>query len=412
MKRLRFILGAAALAAVAMTASPVINAQENGNRDENGKIVRGPYETNRFGDNWFIGVGGGINTYLEKGYQGKIGPSVDANFGKWFTPSIGVRAGFSGINARFWADAPTVLGDVIDNDNHKYDQKFGYMYFHGDLLWNFSNAVSGYKETRFWNLIPYAHFGLFRSDGIDKSNDYVDNQFAAGVGLLHNLRLMDRLDLIIDMRGTVMSASVHGASSGVAVLPSVTAGFAVDLGWPNFVRTSTVMEAVEVAAADQVAALEAATVALEIANAELATENEVLKNANAGLKSQMNKMKNNQPVAQNVDVFNGMAAPSVYFEIGKTTLSVDELAHLEFIAKNILTKVEKNGKVYLTVMGSADSNTGTAKRNKQLSEARGKYVADMLTSKYGIAKDRLVVKSEVVKAAADPQLERSVSISF
>jgi hypothetical protein len=31
-------------------------AQEDGNRDENGKIVRGPYETNRFGDNWFISV--------------------------------------------------------------------------------------------------------------------------------------------------------------------------------------------------------------------------------------------------------------------------------------------------------------------------------------------------------------------
>ena len=411
MKRLRFILGAAALAAVAMTASPVINAQENGNRDENGKIVRGPYETNRFGDNWFIGVGGGINTYLEKGYQGKIGPSVDANFGKWFTPSIGVRAGFSGIYSRFWSDGPTVLGDVVDTDNNKYDQKFGYMYFHGDLLWNFSNAVSGYKETRFWNFVPYAHFGLFRSDGIDQSNDYVDNQFAAGIGLLHNLRLMDKLDLIIDMRGTIMSASVHGASSGVAVLPSVTAGFAVDLGWPNFVRTSTVLTDVELAAADQIAAFEAAALALEIANAELATENEMLKNANAGLKSQMNKMKNTPP-AQTVDLFNGMAAPAVYFEIGKATLSVDELAHLEFIAKNILAKVEKNSKVYLTVMGSADSNTGTAKRNKQLSEARGKYVADMLTSKYGIAQDRLVVKSEVVKATADPQLERAVAISF
>ena len=50
MKRLRFILGAAALAAVALTASPAVNAQENGNRDEYGKVVRGPYETNRFGD--------------------------------------------------------------------------------------------------------------------------------------------------------------------------------------------------------------------------------------------------------------------------------------------------------------------------------------------------------------------------
>ena len=60
MKRLKLFLGAAALAAVALTASPAVNAQENGNRDENGRIVRGPYQTNAFGDNWFIGAGGGI----------------------------------------------------------------------------------------------------------------------------------------------------------------------------------------------------------------------------------------------------------------------------------------------------------------------------------------------------------------
>jgi outer membrane protein OmpA-like peptidoglycan-associated protein len=388
-----------------------MNAQENGNRDEDGKIVRGPYETNRFGDNWFIGVGGGVNMYLEDGYKGNIGPSVDANLGKWFTPSVGMRVGYSGLNARFWSDQPTVLGNTLDQDEGKYAQKFGYMYFHGDFLWNISNAIGGYKETRFWNFVPYVHAGFFRSDGLDESSDFADNQFAMGAGLIHNLRLVDRLDLVIDMRATVLSGSVHGGS-GVSLLPSVTAGLAVDLGWPNFVRTSSVLAAVEFAAADQVAALEAAAVALEIANAELATENEMLKNANAGLKSQMNNMKKNQPVVQNMDPFDGMAAPAVYFEIGKTTLSVDELAHLEFIAKNILAKVEKNSKVYLTVMGSADSNTGTAARNKQLSEARGKYVADMLTSKYGIAKDRLVVKSEVVKAKADPQLDRAVMISF
>ena len=410
MKRLRFILGAAALAAVAMTASPVINAQENGNRDENGKIVRGPYETNRFGDNWFLGIGGGVNVYLEDGYKGNIGPSLDANLGKWFTPSVGMRVGYSGLNSRFWSDQPTVLGNTLDTDEGMYAQKFGFMYFHGDFLWNMSNAIGGYKETRFWNFVPYIHAGYFRSDGIDENNDFADNQFAMGAGLIHNLRLVERLDLVVDMRATVLSGSVHGGS-GVSLLPSVTAGLAVDLGWPAFVRTSTVLTDVELAAADQIAAFEAAALALEIANAELATENEMLKNANAGLKSQMNKMKNTPP-AQTVDLFNGMTAPAVYFEIGKATLSVDELAHLEFIAKNILAKVEKNSKVYLTVMGSADSNTGTAKRNKQLSEARGKYVADMLTSKYGIAQDRLVVKSEVVKATADPQLERAVTISF
>jgi hypothetical protein len=37
MKRLYLFLGAAALVAASLTASPALNAQENGNRDENGK---------------------------------------------------------------------------------------------------------------------------------------------------------------------------------------------------------------------------------------------------------------------------------------------------------------------------------------------------------------------------------------
>ena len=40
-------------AALALIAVGVM-AQENGNRDANNKIVRGPYETNRFFDNIFI----------------------------------------------------------------------------------------------------------------------------------------------------------------------------------------------------------------------------------------------------------------------------------------------------------------------------------------------------------------------
>ena len=86
MKRLNLFLGAAALIAVSLTASPAVMAQENGNRDEDGKVVRGPYETNRFGDNWFIGVGGGINVFWNEGLGAdnmKISPSVDFNFGKW-----------------------------------------------------------------------------------------------------------------------------------------------------------------------------------------------------------------------------------------------------------------------------------------------------------------------------------------
>lgn len=412
MKRLRFILGAAALAAVLMTASPVVNAQENGNRDENGKVVRGPYETNMFGDNWFIGAGGGINMFFNEGYKAKIGPSLDASIGKWFTPSVGMRVGYSGFNGNLWSDEPSELGRTLDPDEDMYLQKFGYMYIHGDFLWNMSNALGGYKQTRFWDFVPYLHAGYFRSYGLDGS-DFYNNEIAAGAGLLHNLRLTERLDLIVDMKATVVNGRIHG-SDEVTLIPSVTMGFAVDLGWPAFMRSSSVIGAVEMANLDQIVALEASALALEVANAALSKENEDLAAANNKLQTQVNSLKkNNSASTVDADAFyKGMAPMAVYFQIGKAVLAPDEMQHLEYIAKNILAKADKQSKVYITVMGSADSNTGTPAINRKLSEERGKYIADLLTAKYGISKDRLIVKSEVVKAASEPALDRAVKFTF
>ncbi len=395
MKRLN-LFGAIALAAVALAASPEVNAQENGNRDENGKIVRGPYETNRFGDNWFIGVGGGVNMFWTDGYTIKnVGPSVDASVGKWFTPTIGMRVGYSGFT--------TKLNNAPD--------EFGYLYVHGDFLWNISNAIGGYKQTRFWNFVPYAHAGWYRAYDAGKDG-FPNNELAGGIGLLHNLRLNDRLDLIIDMKGILVNGRVIGAS-GIAVQPSVTAGFAVDLGYPNFVRTSTVVGAMELAAADQMAALQAAAVALELVNANMEDDMIALQKQNKDLNAQVKELKKNQkPSVDMHDVLKGMSPAVVYFNIGKATLPVDEMAHLDYIARNLVVKAEKAHKITITVTGTADSNTGTTKRNATLSEQRGKYIADLLTTKYGISKDRLVIKSKVVKAAVTPELSRAVQISF
>ena len=409
MKRLNFLFGAAALIAVSLTATPALNAQENGNRDENGKVVRGPYETNRFGDNWFIGAGGGINILLNEGYDIRISPSIDANLGKWFTPAVGMRIGYQGFQTGAWSDQATALAPVLDTEQGQYLTKLGYMYFHGDFLWNMSDALGGYKETRFWNLVPYAHVGFFRTYGLDNST-YANNEIAAGAGLLHNLRLVERLDLVIDMRATLVNGRVI-QSDGVAILPSVTAGLAVDLGWPAFTRTSTIVAAVEAANEERAAILETAMAAMEVANAALEVENAGLAKENSALKKQVNTLKN-QPKMDYTTFFDEMGPATLYFNIGQAVLNEKELAHLDFLAKNLIEKVDKNTKIYLTVMGSADGNTGGAKRNQQLSEARGKYVFDILTTKYGIAKERLIVKSEVVKKAAKPELSRAVVISF
>ena len=409
MKRLNFYLGAAALIAVTMTVSPGLKAQENGNRDLEGKIVRGPYETNRFGDNWFIGVGGGINVFLNEGYDVKIGPSIDGNFGKWFTPAVGMRVGYQGFLSQVWSPQPGILGSTLNEDNSSYLQKIGYMYVHGDFLWNASDAIGGYKESRFWDLIPYLHAGYFRSYGVDNV-DFYDNEFALGAGLLHQLRLARRLDLIIDMRATVVNGRVID-NSGAGILPSVTAGLSVDLGWPEFVRTASVIEAVEIANLERTAILETAIAALEVANATLENENMKLEKTNKKLVKENNQLKS-LPVVEETDFFTGMTPATIFFNIGEATLGEKEMEHLDFIARNLIARADQDTDILITVMGSADGNTGSSRRNQHLSEARGKYVFDILTSKYNISPERLTIKTEVVKKAAKPELSRSVVISF
>lgn len=379
--------------AVVMMTAPEAKAQEDNNRDEIGRIVRGPYLTNRFGDNWFIGVGGGINLFLLDQYTPAIGSSIDANFGKWFTPSVGMRAGYQGIFTKF------------------DDQKFGYMYIHGDLLWNFSDAVSGYKQTRFWDFVPYLHAGYYRSYAMQGS-DFADNEIAAGAGLLHNLRLSNRLDLFIDMKAIVVNGRAVG-QSGPAVVPSVTAGIAVNLGLPGFARASTIIEGIELVNAERVDALETAMAALEVANIALANDTQMLSKKSQALQKENNSLKDTLATRPSyTDFFNAMEPAVLFFEIGKTELGEKELKHLDFFAQSLLTQADKLTKLNVTLMGSADSNTGTMKRNQMISQARSRYVYDLLTQKYGISPDRLVMKSEVVKAAEKPEMSRAVILSF
>ena len=79
-------------------------AQQKENRDTDGSILRGSYETNSFWSNWYIGVGGGINIYEgefdnKTSVGNRIAPALDVALGKWITPSYGVRLQYSGLKA-------------------------------------------------------------------------------------------------------------------------------------------------------------------------------------------------------------------------------------------------------------------------------------------------------------------------
>ena len=403
MKTVKFFFGVLALAAVSMIASPAVNAQENGNRDENGKVVRGPYLTNKFGDNWFVSVAGGVNLFADLDQTEAIPAfALDVNVGKWITPSVGVRLGYAGVKGAAWAQEPSWLGSSLCSTNCAYKQNFNFTYIHADVMWNVSNAWGGYKETRFWNFIPYAHAGVMRF-GVKGLGG--DEEFAAGLGLLNALRLTNRLDLTLDLRTALVNARIHGGQ-GVACLFTPTIGLSVDLGKYNWVRASNWHNPVD---ADAISAAEASAAALAAANAALAADKKGLEDENAKLAAKNKALADeNAKLAQNQGLEN-VGPAAFYFEIGQTKLSTKELEHLDYYMNNVLPYVK--GKKATVITGSADKKTGTTRRNQQLCDKRAAYLKNLLAEKYGVNTDDFVVNTNI-SAEGNPELQRAVVISF
>lgn len=382
------------LTAFLALAAASVMAQEDGNRDANNRIVRGPYETNRFFDNIWIGVAGGVNIYHgENDSYGKFGdrlaPAIDVNVGKWITPSVGLRLGYSGLNAKGWTLGQTAYAKDLVSGNI-YDEKFGVSYLHGDVMWNFSNAVSGYKETRTWNFVPFIGAGWARSYG----NDAYNNEFAVSVGLLNNIRLSNLLDLTLEARHMFVNQRFDGVSRGSRSegMTSVTLGLTFKLNRRGFKRVVPPVVPDYTPYLNRIDALESDNAELDGRNKALTAENE--------------ELRRRQP--ETVTVSRVSASPvALFFAIGKATLDKKELANLDFYVKNAM-KADKE-KTFI-IIGSADSATGTAAFNQRLSERRMQYVYDLLIDKYGISADRLVKKAEgdTNNRFDDPELNRAV----
>lgn len=342
------------------------------NRDAQGNIQKGPYETNEFFDNFFVGAGLGVNIAMDN-FSGIIKKSVDLEtgfafpaldlyIGKWLEPCYGVRLGWQG------------LADNI------YDTDFNFNYFHFDFLWNINNFFWGYKEDRFYSFIPYLHGG-FAKTGYGRG-------MAGGFGFLNNFRLTEPLALTLDLRATGANTDLIPVQTGNYVQTTATLGIVWTFGKKNWTRKST--SAAEAAAA--VAAAEAAAAAAEAAKQKaeanekaLADQNKALADENQALKDQLGKGGNGAAFDEL------LSKPMVvYFEIGQATLSNKEKAHLDYVVKNIVSKGEG---VKFTVSGNADSKTGTKARNAQLAQQRADYLFKLLTGEYGLSADQFEVKS-------------------
>ena len=397
MKNIKFIF--IALVAMFVTLGTTnVYAQEDGNRDANGYVVKGPYLTNGGGANWFVGVGGGFNTAIGKEikpfaeFTPKNNWAAEAFIGKWFTPTIGARVGYKGVMNNFAYDADTFVSNAYGNGEQV---RFGYA--HADLMWNLSNALSGYKETRFWDIIPYAGLGYL---GIN--NGQTDNKLGVSAGVYNELRLGKVVNLFIDLgvigtenpvglRTVADNAPVVTNETNVFVrplyMPTATVGVTINLSKKkNFDRFSSV--GVYKADYDALKAQYDALVASGPQVKEVVKEVPVTKEVQ---------------VEKEVQVLVGSTV--ITFPIGSSTLSTVEREKVEMFAKAF-----DGQDVVVKVVGSADSKTGTAKRNNQLAQKRADVVKDVLV-KNGVPADRIVVES-TLDATENVETSRSAIVTL
>lgn len=176
-------------------------------------------ETNRFGSNWFVSAGGGVQMLLSDHdrqckFGDRLGASIDVAVGKWFTPLLGARIAYSGLKAKgaTQTGAHSTGAEVPGKGGHGYwleKQKFTTTNLHADLVFNVSNLICGYNEKRVWNVSPYIGMGWIHVGDAPKCDD-----ISANLGLLSTWRLCDALHLNLDVRGMLTNDDFDGEDGG------------------------------------------------------------------------------------------------------------------------------------------------------------------------------------------------------
>lgn len=337
--------------------------------------------TNSFWQNWFVQVNASWNAFYsneEKGADFAKGPFKDFRsapgfsvaVGKWFTPGLGLRTKFAAMNGR----------SVISENKDINDIKFWNL--QEQALFNLSNMLCGYSDTRVWNFIPYAGVGITRNCS------YNTYELASSLGLLNTWKLSKRVLLNLDLGFTMCGDDFEGrlgskryvdlGGKGGEPSPSnhdrwftAELGLTFNLGRVGWDKTPDV-DAIKALSQSQIDALNAQ---LNDANAENARLNGRLREA----------LANQKPAETPKAVREFVTTPvSVFFNLDKTNIaSQKDLVNIEGVAK-----YAKENNTNLLVTGYADSATGKPDHNQWLSDERAKTVAEELV-KMGVSRDKI-----------------------
>lgn len=347
--------------------------------------------TNSFWSNWFIQ--GGVTWEAWYGnYEDGMGfsknpfkafrsnPGFSIGIGKWFTPGLGLRTKFQGVWGKsVWND------ENIDTDNK-------YWILREDVLFNLSNLFCGYNEDRVWNFIPFIGGGLGRS--------CTYNDYAVGftLGILNEFWVNKRLAINFEIGWNRYESSLCGMPAdygeGIMSHPNhvyAEVGVTFNLGKTRWKKVPDV-DAIKALSQSQIDAL----------NAQLAdekAENERLKNELANKKTEPTVKVEKEYVTNPV---------SVFFNIDKADIASKK----DLVNVKNLADYSKDNDAKLIVTGYADSATGSAEYNRDLSQKRAETVADELVN-MGVKRENIqIVANGGVDTLVPPSYNRRATVEL
>lgn len=339
-------------------------------------------------DNWFVSILGGMNAFIGKplGCEdlfGRIKPSIGLAVGKWITPSIGGRLHYQGVQFKDY-----------------YIATQDYQHFHADLLWNvLGNSYNKNSGTRF-GIVPFVGVGLIHN----KSNG--QKPFAVSYGVQGLYRLSKRLSASLEIGNTTTFQEFDGYGKVGRFgdnMMSLTAGLAVNIGkvgWKRIgnrhrvnakgtwkmLNTNNAKDTSEKYSRNDYSGLNSLRARLNNkkwdGNTPMQSDNGLLSDSvDSESSDNFYKMQNEEHCIGSPVYF--------FFELGTANLVTPlQLLNLDEIAR----VAYKNG-LYVTVVGAADSATGSTSINKLLGISRAEYIKNELL-KRNIPAERITIVNE------------------
>lgn len=338
MKRILTILASLVLAA----SIPVANAQ-----------------TKDFDGYWFMQLQGGVaHTIGETKFTDLLSPSAAVSLGYQFSPVFGAR-----LNVNGWQAKGAIAGPLTV---YKYNYVEGGL----DLMADLAALFAGYKFDRTLN--PYIFGGVganyaFNNDEANAvkaqfpANGYLWEEkslspaLRAGAGL--NIRLTDAVALNLEGNCSFINDyfnSKQGSKADFQI--KALAGLTFSFGKAKPVPVPVVVPTPAPAPAP-------------VVKPEPEPEPVVV-----------------EPVVETEPVFESLQR-NIFFIIDKWDIRASEQLKID----EVVAALKANPDTKVRVSGYADKDTGTAKRNKFLSQKRSEVVAKAIEDA-GIAKDRIITE--------------------